>query len=64
LQKKCATTSDSALGCDAAVPHMCPGRVPLSKNKVTARRMDELSRFCFPLTFAVFNLIYWSYYLS
>jgi hypothetical protein len=65
FQKKCATTDDSVLGCDSRVPHnMCPGREALAKYKVRARRIDELSRFCFPLIFAVFNLCYWSYYLS
>jgi hypothetical protein len=65
LQKKCATTDDSTHGCESRVPHnMCPGRETLAENKVRARRIDELSRFCFPLIFAVFNLCYWSYYLS
>ncbi|XP_069675620.1 glycine receptor subunit alpha-3-like [Periplaneta americana] len=46
-------------------PHAaCQGRETLPENKVRARRIDELSRFCFPLAFAVFNLFYWSYYLS
>lgn len=29
-----------------------------------ARRIDEYSRLLFPLTFLVFNLFYWSYYLG
>jgi hypothetical protein len=65
FQKKCATTDDSVLGCESRVPHnMCPGRETLTKYKVRARRIDELSRFCFPLIFAAFNLCYWTYYLS
>jgi hypothetical protein len=65
FQKKCARTDDSMLGCEPRVSHnMCPGSEPLAANKVRARHIDELSRFCFPLTFAVFNLFYWSYYLS
>ncbi|XP_063226527.1 glycine receptor subunit alpha-2-like [Bacillus rossius redtenbacheri] len=35
-----------------------------ASNKVMARRIDELSRLFFPLTFIVFNVIYWSFYLS
>nr|CAD7445145.1 unnamed protein product [Timema bartmani] len=34
------------------------------ENKVMARRIDEMSRLFFPLTFIVFNVLYWSYYLS
>ncbi|XP_046682348.1 glycine receptor subunit beta-type 4-like [Homalodisca vitripennis] len=33
-------------------------------NSAMARRIDEYSRLLFPLTFAVFNLFYWSYYLK
>ncbi|KAI5698711.1 hypothetical protein M8J76_007753 [Diaphorina citri] len=29
-----------------------------------ARRIDEYSRLLFPLTFLVFNMFYWSYYLG
>jgi hypothetical protein len=65
FQKKCTRTDDSVLGCEPRVTHsMCPGSETLSANKIRARHIDELSRFCFPLTFAVFNLFYWSYYLS
>jgi hypothetical protein len=65
FQKKCARTDDSVLGSEPRVAHnMCPGTETLAENKIRARRIDELSRFCFPLTFAVFNLFYWSYYLS
>ncbi|XP_046399107.1 glycine receptor subunit alpha-4-like [Ischnura elegans] len=31
--------------------------------KVMARKIDEYSRFCFPMAFATFNLVYWPYYL-
>ncbi|CAH1406561.1 unnamed protein product [Nezara viridula] len=34
-----------------------------NSNKRMARRIDEYSRLCFPLAFAMFNLLYWSYYL-
>ncbi|KAF6203678.1 hypothetical protein GE061_002011 [Apolygus lucorum] len=33
------------------------------KHATLARRIDEYARFCFPILFAVFNLIYWPYYL-
>lgn len=45
-------------GCDTRL------EVKQSGHKVRARRIDEVSRFCFPLIFAVFNLMYWSYYLA
>ncbi|XP_066907680.1 glycine receptor subunit alpha-3 [Halyomorpha halys] len=35
-----------------------------NSNKRMARRIDEYSRLCFPLAFAMFNLMYWSYYLG
>ncbi|XP_066905916.1 glycine receptor subunit beta-type 4 isoform X2 [Halyomorpha halys] len=33
------------------------------KNAALARKIDEYSRLGFPLIFAIFNIIYWSYYL-
>nr|CAD7440735.1 unnamed protein product [Timema bartmani] len=41
-----------------------PAASLLMKNKVRARRIDEMCRLFFPLVFGLFNLIYWSYYLS
>lgn len=29
-----------------------------------AKKIDVISRVLFPMTFLVFNVIYWSYYLS
>ena len=29
-----------------------------------AKRIDVISRFIFPLSFAGFNVMYWSYYLT
>ncbi|XP_065203872.1 glycine receptor subunit beta-type 4-like isoform X2 [Planococcus citri] len=31
---------------------------------ISARRIDEYSRFMFPIAFAMFNLMYWTYYLK
>lgn len=36
----------------------------LQANKLTARRIDEMSRMAFPVSFFIFNLCYWCYYLS
>lgn len=35
-----------------------------NKNMMMARRIDEYSRLCFPLAFALFNVAYWCYYLA
>ncbi|XP_054280198.1 glycine receptor subunit alpha-2-like [Macrosteles quadrilineatus] len=35
-----------------------------NNNMVMARRIDEYSRLFFPLAFAVFNVLYWTYYLG
>ncbi|XP_039291072.1 glycine receptor subunit beta-type 4 [Nilaparvata lugens] len=35
----------------------------LTKNMKTARKIDEYSRLLFPLAFAMFNILYWTYYL-
>ncbi|XP_039291119.1 glycine receptor subunit alpha-2-like [Nilaparvata lugens] len=35
-----------------------------NKNMIMARKIDEYSRLCFPLAFALFNVLYWSYYLA
>ncbi|XP_068085332.1 glycine receptor subunit alpha-3 [Anabrus simplex] len=56
---KCCTDST-----EAVAEVRCPSGPTLAANKFRARRIDELSRFCFPATFAVFNVFYWSYYLS
>ncbi|XP_063227036.1 glycine receptor subunit alpha-2-like [Bacillus rossius redtenbacheri] len=39
----------------------CPGP---QNNKKMARRIDEMCRLFFPLAFAFFNAVYWSYYLA
>ncbi|XP_071444214.1 glycine receptor subunit alpha-4-like [Hetaerina americana] len=33
------------------------------QTKLMARKIDEYSRFCFPMAFATFNLVYWPYYM-
>ena len=35
----------------------------LAKFSSRAKRIDVISRFIFPLLFAIFNLAYWMYYL-
>ena len=35
----------------------------LAKFSSRAKRIDVISRFIFPLLFAIFNLAYWLYYL-
>ncbi|RZF33856.1 hypothetical protein LSTR_LSTR008979 [Laodelphax striatellus] len=35
-----------------------------NKNMIMARQIDEYSRLCFPLAFALFNVLYWYYYLA
>ncbi|XP_075232274.1 glycine receptor subunit beta-type 4-like [Lycorma delicatula] len=35
-----------------------------NKNMIMARKIDEYSRLCFPLAFALFNVAYWCYYLA
>ncbi len=55
-------------GCDM-VEHVCTlilccgTRGLLSKFPSRAQRIDVISRFIFPLIFAIFNLAYWLYYL-
>ncbi|KAJ9596754.1 hypothetical protein L9F63_012212, partial [Diploptera punctata] len=58
--KKCPGAEDTPPGPN----NVGPAQEPLAPNKLRARRIDELSRLCFPLAFAVFNVFYWSYYLS
>ncbi|XP_049779286.1 glycine receptor subunit alpha-3-like [Schistocerca cancellata] len=42
----------------------CPPAIAaFPRHKLRARRIDEMSRLCFPLAFACFNLLYWAYYL-
>ena len=41
----------------------CGARGLLSKFPSRAKRIDVISRFIFPLIFAIFNLAYWLYYL-
>lgn len=44
--------------------HRCCLVCFLSRLNVTAHRVDVVSRFLFPLFFAVFNAAYWSIYLN
>ena len=37
---------------------------PEPDGKMKARSVDKLSRKIFPLTFTIFNFIYWIYYLQ
>lgn len=41
----------------------CRGRGVLTKFPSRAKRIDVISRFIFPMIFAIFNLAYWLYYL-
>ena len=41
----------------------CGTKGLLSKFPSRAKRIDVISRFIFPLIFAIFNLAYWLYYL-
>ena len=41
----------------------CRSKSFLSKFSGRAKRIDVISRFLFPLLFAIFNLAYWMYYL-
>ena len=52
------------------IPSPSPSRLSYKLNlwmaawKFGAKKIDVLSRIFFPLCFAIFNLIYWSYYLG
>ena len=41
----------------------CRSNGLLAKFPSRAKRIDVISRFIFPLIFAIFNLAYWMYYL-
>lgn len=41
----------------------CRSKSILAKFSSRAKRIDVISRFIFPLLFAIFNLAYWMYYL-
>ena len=43
--------------------YCCRANGLLAKFPSRAKRIDVLSRFIFPLIFAIFNLAYWLYYL-
>ena len=54
--------------CDMHLPRRtlfgcCRSKSFLSKFSSRAKRIDVISRFLFPLLFAIFNLAYWMYYL-
>ncbi|XP_071444186.1 glycine receptor subunit alphaZ1-like [Hetaerina americana] len=54
----------SAVPCyDSRLPQISQYREMPIYTKILARKIDEWSRFCFPLAFATFNLFYWPYYM-
>lgn len=44
-------------------PSRSPGKTKRWENVLWERRLDKVSRVAFPAAFAVFNVIYWSFYL-
>ena len=69
----CFTTSQSVNNCDESVPNKSAldDFVPATASKwikgqdrEVARTIDKVSRVAFPLTFCVFNVIYWPIYAT
>ena len=54
-------SSNSALRRRQSVAPASPP--PLLDGSDSGRRVDKRSRFLFPLAFAIFNVVYWVYYL-
>jgi len=46
----------------SAAPPPQPVPVDMDAGKRRARRIDKLSRKCFPLSFVAFNIVYWVVY--
>jgi len=44
------------------VPAPAPRPVDIDTGKRRARRIDKLSRKCFPMSFIAFNVVYWVVY--
>ena len=40
------------------------GNTRLEENKDTARTIDKVSRIAFPVAFMIFNVIYWTYFMT
>ena len=59
-------------GCESvALTSLIPSNIPSSKisswmknYKFAAKKIDVLSRVCFPSCFLVFSCLYWTWYLS
>ncbi|XP_075231024.1 glycine receptor subunit alpha-2-like, partial [Lycorma delicatula] len=62
LVRKVCTVAESKGG-TTTVSCMNNNNLNGTNNMAMARKIDEYSRLLFPLTFAVFNLVYWIYYL-
>lgn len=59
-----STAASSDVTNNAAAPTTEKRRGNAEFYCLLAIRIDELSRFLFPLSFCIFNVLYWSYYTT
>ena len=63
---KSPTTANGSSKVATHRPSILPGSsspLPTLDDCDSGRRVDKRSRFLFPLAFAIFNVVYWIYYL-